>query len=101
MESRLLLQLSEVQLIAVSHWGVHLVRREQNHLQVIRSFALGEIGSCAAPRPTSVSLDSPQGRLSLHTPRAQQLSEMVTKFCAEQRKVSLIRINSKEVIKRN
>ncbi|KAJ8922961.1 hypothetical protein NQ315_001507 [Exocentrus adspersus] len=79
-------QLSEVQLVAVSHWGVHLVRREQNHLQVIRSFALGEIGSCTAPRPTSVSLDSPQGRLNLHTPRAQQLSEMVTKFCTEQRK---------------
>ncbi|XP_060523322.1 unconventional myosin-XV [Cylas formicarius] len=80
-------QLSEVQLVAVSHWGVHLVKRDQNHLQVIRSFALNEITSCTAPRPTAVSLDGPQGRISLHTPRAQQLSEMVSKFCAEFRKV--------------
>lgn len=82
------LQLSEVQLVAVSHWGVHLVKRDQTHLQVLKSFALKEVSSCMAPRPTTVSFDSPQGRLSLHTPRAQQLSEMVTKFCAENRKVS-------------
>ncbi|RZB41182.1 unconventional myosin-XV [Asbolus verrucosus] len=79
-------QLSEVQLVAVSHWGVHLVKRDQSHLQVLKSFALKEIASCTAPRPTTVSFDGPQGRLSLHTPRAQQLSEMVTKFCAENRK---------------
>ncbi|KAJ3645965.1 hypothetical protein Zmor_023581 [Zophobas morio] len=81
-------QLSEVQLVAVSHWGIHLVKREQNHLQAIKSFPLKDISSCTAPRPTTVSFDGPQGRLSLHTPRAQQLSEMVTKFCAENRKVS-------------
>ncbi|KAJ8956705.1 hypothetical protein NQ318_014060 [Aromia moschata] len=58
--------------------------------QVIRSFALSDIGSCNAPRPTSVTLDGPQGRLSLHTPRAQQLSEMVSKFCTEYRKRTFI-----------
>ncbi|XP_048519861.1 unconventional myosin-XV [Dendroctonus ponderosae] len=80
-------QLSDVELVAVSHWGVHLVQREQSHLQVLKSFSLSEISSCTAPRPTTVSLDGPQGRLSLHTPRAQQLSEMVTKFCSEARKI--------------
>lgn len=80
--------MSEVQLVAVSHWGIHFVRREQNYFQVIKSFSLGEISSCTAPRPTTVSFDGPQGRLSLHTPRAQQISEMVTKFCTENRKVS-------------
>lgn len=83
-------QLSDVELVAVSHWGVHLVQREQSHLQVLKSFSLSEITSCTAPRPTTVSLDGPQGRLSLHTPRAQQLSEMVTKFCSEARKVRAI-----------
>ncbi|EFA08775.2 hypothetical protein TcasGA2_TC006465 [Tribolium castaneum] len=81
-------QLSDVQLVAVSHWGIHLVKREQTHLQVLKSFPLKDIASCTAPRPTTVSFDGPQGRLSLHTPRAQQLSEMVTKYCAENRKSS-------------
>ncbi|KAL1494091.1 hypothetical protein ABEB36_009744 [Hypothenemus hampei] len=83
-------QLSEVQLVAVSHWGVHLAKRnEQNHLQVLKSFPLNDISSCTAPRPTTVSLDGPQGRISLHTPRAQQLSEMVTRFCSEARKIQV------------
>lgn len=81
-------QSTEVQLLAVSHWGVHLVRREQTQLQVIKSVALAEISSCTAPRPTSVSLDGSQGRLTLYTPRAQQLAQMVAKFCSEQKKVS-------------
>lgn len=81
-------QLSDVQLIAVSHWGIHLVKRESNQLQVIKSLALAEVGTCSAPRPTSVMFDGIQGRITLHTPRAQQLSEMVNKFCAENRKVS-------------
>ncbi|XP_030752101.1 unconventional myosin-XV isoform X2 [Sitophilus oryzae] len=80
-------QLSEVQLIAVSHWGVHLVKRESTNLQVIKSFPLNEISACTAPRPTTVSFDGPQGKIALHTPRAQQLSEMVTRFCGEYRKI--------------
>ncbi|XP_017773416.1 PREDICTED: unconventional myosin-XV [Nicrophorus vespilloides] len=80
-------QLSEVQLLAVSHWGVHLVKSDGGNLQVIRSISLSEISSCTAPRPTSVSLEGPQGRVSLHTTRAQQLSEMVSKYCAENRKM--------------
>ncbi|VEN63077.1 unnamed protein product [Callosobruchus maculatus] len=82
-------QLSEVQILAVSHWGVHLVKKEQSQLHILKSFALGEINSCAAPRPTSIILDGAQGRLTLHTPRAQQLAEMVTRFCAEYRKMQL------------
>lgn len=82
-----LFQLSEVQLLAVSHWGIHLVKREANNLHVIKSFALTELDACTAPRPTSVSIEGPQGRITLHTPRAQQLSEMVTRFCSENRKV--------------
>lgn len=81
-------QSTEVQILAICHWGLHLVKREQTQLHVITSIALSEIGSCNAPRPTSVSLDSSQGRLTLYTPRAQQLAQMVTKFCAEQKKVS-------------
>nr|CAH7758737.1 unnamed protein product [Callosobruchus chinensis] len=82
-------QLSEVQILAVSHWGVHLVKKEQNQLHILKSFGLGEINSCAAPRPTSIILDGAQGRLTLHTPRAQQLAEMVTRFCGEFRKMQL------------
>lgn len=82
-----MLQLSDVQLIAVSHWGIHLVKRDSNQLEVIKSMALAEIGACSAPRPTSVMFDGVEGRITLHTPRAQQLSEMVNKFCSENRKV--------------
>ncbi|KAG5895943.1 hypothetical protein JTB14_016344 [Gonioctena quinquepunctata] len=42
-------QLSEIQFVAVSHWGIHLARREQSHLQVLKSFALADITSCSAP----------------------------------------------------
>lgn len=86
------LQLSDVQLLAVSHWGVHLVKREANSFQVIGSVSLGDIGVCSAPRPTTVSVEGPQGRITLHTPRALQLSEMVSKFCAENRKVRIFNL---------
>lgn len=85
-----LFQLAEIQLLAVSHWGVHFVKKDHQNLQIVRSFPLGEINYCTAPRPTTVSLEGPQGRFSLHTPRAQQLSEMVTKFCGEYRKVGAL-----------
>ncbi|XP_072386404.1 unconventional myosin-XV [Diabrotica undecimpunctata] len=80
-------QLSDIQFVAVSHWGIHLAKREQNSLQVLKSYPLSEISTCTAPRPTNIILDVPQGKLNLYTPRAQQLSEMVTKFCGEHRKI--------------
>ncbi|KAB0792987.1 hypothetical protein PPYR_12607 [Photinus pyralis] len=80
-------QLSDVQLLAVSHWGVHLVRREGSNLHVITSVALGDLRKFSASRPNTVYFEGPQGRFSLHTSRAQQISEMVNKFCAENRKV--------------
>ncbi|KAK9739373.1 hypothetical protein QE152_g9077 [Popillia japonica] len=79
-------QLSDVQLLAVSHWGIHLVKKENNLLQVIKSYSLGDVASCTAPRPTTLCIESPGGRLTLHATRAQQLSEMVTKFCNENKK---------------
>lgn len=82
------LQLAEVQLIAVSHWGIHLVKKEAGNLRVVASISLGDIGSCTAPRPSTVTIEGPQGRVTLHTPRAIHLSEMVTKFCTEFRRVS-------------
>lgn len=83
------LQFSDVQLFAVSHWGVHLAKLDNGGLQVIRSISLSEITSCIAPRPTTVNIEGAQGRISLHATRAQQLSEMVTKFCTENKKVSV------------
>lgn len=82
------MQLSEVQLVAVSHWGVHLVKKEGGVLRVVASISLGDIATCTPPRPSTVSIEGPQGRITLHTPRAVQLSEMVSKFCTEQRRVS-------------
>lgn len=81
-----------MQLLAVSHWGIHLVKKEANNLQVLKSFPLSDISLCTAPRPTAINIECPQGRLSLHTPRAQLLSEMVTRFCSENRKVSFRQI---------
>lgn len=85
-------QLSEVQILAVTHWGIHLVKRDGNGLQIIKSFPLVDVDSCTAPRPTSVSIEGAQGRITLHTPRAQQISEMVTRFCSENRKVSQLKL---------
>ncbi|XP_057659116.1 myosin-VIIa [Diorhabda carinulata] len=80
-------QLSDIQFVAISHWGIHLVKKEQNTLQVLNSYSLSEISSCTAPRPTNIILDIPQGKLNLYTPRAQQLSEIVMRFCNENRKI--------------
>lgn len=65
------------------------MKKENNLLQVIKSYSLGDVASCTAPRPTTLCIESPGGRLTLHATRAQQLSEMVTKFCNENKKVSL------------
>ncbi|XP_025836405.1 unconventional myosin-XV [Agrilus planipennis] len=80
-------QLSDVQILAVSHWGIHLVKRESNHLDVLRSFPLSNISSATAPRPTTITIETTHGRLTLHSPKSQQLSEMITTFCSENRKV--------------
>ncbi|KAK4873712.1 hypothetical protein RN001_013072 [Aquatica leii] len=82
-------QLSDVQLLAVSHWGVHLVRRDNNILKVTSSVAFGDLRKFSASRPNTIFFETPQERVSLHTPRAQQISEMVNKFCAENRKLQV------------
>ncbi|KAF5306868.1 hypothetical protein FQA39_LY00098 [Lamprigera yunnana] len=79
-------QLSDVQAFAVSHWGIHLVQRDGNTLHVTTSVALSDLRKFSASRPNTIFFETPQGRISLHTPRAQQISEIVNKFCAENRK---------------
>lgn len=64
------------------------MKRDTGSLRVIASISLADIATCSAPRPSTVSLEGPQGRVTLHTPRAMQLSDMVNKYCAENRKVS-------------
>ena len=80
--------MSKIELVAVSHWGVHLVKREVNHLSSLHSISLMEITDCSAPRPSTLSLDSAQGKVTLHTSRALQIVEMILKFCNEKKKVN-------------
>ncbi|XP_022921048.1 uncharacterized protein [Onthophagus taurus] len=89
-------QLSEVEILAVSHWGLHLVKKQANSLQVMKSYPLNEVQNCSSPRPTTLTLEFNSSvksnningnKITLWTVRAQQINEMVNKFCGEYKKL--------------
>ncbi|GAB0087709.1 unconventional myosin-XV [Sergentomyia squamirostris] len=78
-------QLPEVSILAVSHSGVYLARRNSEHLIVIRSVPFAELqGATTLPRPAALQLTLRNGnRLTLHAPRAPAIQNMVQTFCQE------------------
>lgn len=83
-------QIPEVSILAVSHSGVFLARRDTEHITVIRSVPFAELsGAVTLPRPSALQLNLRNGnRMTLHAPRAQAIQMMVHTYCQEYRQVS-------------
>lgn len=83
-------QIPEVSILAVSHSGVYLARRDTEHITVIRSVPFAELsGAVTLPRPSALQLNLRNGnRMTLHAPRAQAIQMMVHTYCQEYRQVS-------------
>uniref|UniRef100_A0A6B2EBK9 Putative myosin class ii heavy chain n=1 Tax=Phlebotomus kandelakii TaxID=1109342 RepID=A0A6B2EBK9_9DIPT len=82
-------QLPEVSILAVSHSGVYLARRNTEHLIVIRSVPFAELqGATTLPRPASLQLTLRNGsRVTVHAPRASAIQSMVQAFCQEHKMI--------------
>lgn len=85
-------QFPEVSLLAVSHSGVYLARREPEFVSVVRSVPLAELqGAITLPRPAALQLNLKNGnRIVLHAPRATAIQIMIQTFCQEYKKVRFL-----------
>lgn len=83
-------QFPDVSLLAVSHNGVYLARRETDFINVVRSVPLADMqGAITLPRPAALQLNLKNGnRIVLHAPRATAIQIMIQTFCQEFKKVS-------------
>lgn len=83
-------QMPEVTILAVSHNGVFLARREQDTVTVLKAFMFGDLHAASTlPRPAALQLTLRNGnRLTLHAPRAQAIQNMIQVFLLEYRQVS-------------
>lgn len=86
-------QFPEVTILAVSHSGVYLARRDNEIVGVVRSVPFGELhGAITLPRPAALQLNLKNGnRITLHAPRAAAIQTMIQQFCQEFKQVSLSR----------
>ncbi|XP_037913894.1 unconventional myosin-XV isoform X1 [Hermetia illucens] len=82
-------QFPDVSILAISHSGVYLARRDANGLVVVRSMPYAELqGAVTLPRPAALQLNMRNGnRLTLHASRAPAIQTMVQQFCQEFRQI--------------
>lgn len=82
-------QFPEVSILAVSHTGVYLARRDTDHVTVIRSVPFNDLqGATTLPRPAALQLNLRNGnRLTLHAPRAPAIQSMVQAYSQEYKQV--------------
>ncbi|KAK7069817.1 hypothetical protein SK128_026614 [Halocaridina rubra] len=80
----------EVEMVAVSHSGIRLVRQEINHLVVINTYSLEEVEEAESPRDGTLRLFVTGGaKIILYTQRAKQIANMITKFISAGQPVSI------------
>lgn len=73
----------DVEMVAVSHSGVRLLRRDHNHLSVLNTYSLEEVEEAECPRAGSLRLTVAGGGLIvLYTPRARQIAAILNKYTA-------------------
>lgn len=84
-------QLPEVSILAISHSGVYLARRDSDFFSVIHSVPYAELlGATTLPRPASLQLNLKNGsRVILHAPRAFAIQQMIQAFCHEYKQVRI------------
>lgn len=89
-------QLPDVSILAVSHTGVFLARRDADFVTVIRSVPFAELqGAATLPRPAALQLNLKNGnRVVLHAVRATAIQHMVQLFCQEYRQVRAYTFNN-------
>ncbi|KAK8734252.1 hypothetical protein OTU49_006087, partial [Cherax quadricarinatus] len=69
----------DVEMLAVSHSGIRLLRRDHNHFSIISTFNTVEEAEC--PRAGSLRLVAAGGtRMILYTPRAKQIAAILHKY---------------------
>nr|CAD7453150.1 unnamed protein product [Timema tahoe] len=84
-----------VQLLAVSHSGVRLLRREatpvDETLQVLDTFSFEEIAETSVPKGSAVQIMlTSGGRVLLYTHRANQVHTMIDKYTIDSEKSALV-----------
>lgn len=91
-------QFPDVSIIAISHSGVYLARRE-SELTVVRSVPLADLqGAITLPRPAALQLNLKNGnRIVLHAPRASAIQTMIQTFCQEYKKVSSLLLENEYI----
>nr|CAD7264058.1 unnamed protein product [Timema shepardi] len=85
-----------VQLLAVSHSGVRLLRREatpvDETLQVLDTFSFEEIAETSVPKGSAVQIMlTSGGRVLLYTHRANQVHTMIDKYTIDSEKLSVMK----------
>lgn len=88
-------QLQDVKMIAVSHNGICLAKRDQDEVAVIKSFSFTELHSVVTlPRPFALQFSFRNGnRLTFYVPKAQAVQTMVQQYLQEYRQVSELSFN--------
>lgn len=82
-------QLPDISLLAVSHNGVCLAKRNTEHFIMIRSIPFAELHGVSLPRPAALQLSLPNGnRVTLYAPRAAAIQNMIQLFCNDYKQVS-------------
>lgn len=83
-------QFPDVSILAVSHSGVYLARRDNETLSVVLPVPFSELhGAATLPRPAALQLNLKNGnRIVLHAPRASAIQSMIQTFIQEFKQVS-------------
>lgn len=82
-------QFPEITILAVSHSGVYLARRETENVSVVLSVPFSDLhGAATLPRPAALQLNLMNGnRIVLHAPRASAIQTMIQTFSQEFKQV--------------
>lgn len=87
-------QFPDVSILAVSHSGVYLARRDGEAVAVVLSVPFSELhGAATLPRPAALQLNLKNGNgIILHAPRASAIQSMIQTFVQEFKQVSALEL---------
>lgn len=84
-------QFPDICILAISHNGIFLARKDQEYLSVVKSLTFNDVQNAVTlPRPAALQLNLKNGnRYALHATRAQNIQHMVQSFLQEFKIVSI------------
>jgi myosin-15 len=85
-------QFPDISILAVSHNGLFLARKEQDYLAVVKTITFHDLQNAVTlPRPAALQLNLKNGnRYALHAIRAQAIQNMVQSFLHDFKMVSFL-----------